>query len=68
MAPITASLIVSMASPFKHLVASSLINAIAGKIAMRVRKGQTSELILLLTLPLMMKSYLKRSPKSRKKI
>ena len=68
MAPMTASFIVSMVFPSKQIVDFSLINAVTGKIVMRVGKGQTNGFLLLFTLPLMMKSYLRRSYKSRKRI
>ena len=68
MAPLTVSFKVSMAFQSKQIVAFSLIIAVTGKIVMRVRKGKTSGFFLLFILTLMMKSYLKRSCKSRKTI
>ena len=57
-----------MASSMIQPVASSLTNAISEQAVITAGKGQENGFLLLLTLPLMIKTVSKRSHRNRKRI
>ena len=68
MVPMAVSLIAPMVSSLIQPVTSSLMKAITGKGVTRAAKGQESEFLVLLALPLIMKVLEKGAARARKDV